>query len=54
MDHENDDDLSSRVGMRDDVETDDYPKTADDLEDDEPRDEPPADDYEDGENIVGK
>ena len=53
MDDEHDDDLPSTVDLRDEMETDDYPKTADDLEADEPADDPPGDDG-DAENIVGK
>jgi hypothetical protein len=51
MNNEHDDDLASTVDTRDEVETDDYPKTGEDLED-SAEDENPEnsdDDY-----VVGK
>jgi hypothetical protein len=54
---EHEDDLASTVDTRDDMETDDYPKTSDDLEEDQSNDlEEDRDRADDGddESIVGK
>ena len=50
MDKEHDDDLPSTVETRDEMETDDYPKTSDELEQEEDASER-ADDRDDDGNI---
>ena len=52
MPSEHDDDLPATVDTRDNVETDDYPKTGEDLED-SVEDESPEED-EDDDYVIGK
>jgi hypothetical protein len=54
MRNEHDDDLASSVDTRDDMETDDFPKTNDDFETQDQEQEETERDDRDDENIVGK
>jgi len=52
--NEHDDDLASTVDARNDMETDDYPKTSDDFEAQEPEEDENQSDDLDDESVVGK
>ena len=54
MQDEHDDDLDSTVDTRNDMETDDYPKTSDDFEAQEQEEDGSQGDDRDDEGIVGK
>ena len=51
MRNEHDDDLAPTVDARNDMETDDYPKTSDDFEAEEPEED---EDDRDDDGIIGK
>jgi hypothetical protein len=52
--NEHDDDLDPTVDTRNDMETDDYPKTSDDFEAEEREEDGSKRDDSDDESIVGK
>jgi hypothetical protein len=52
--NEHDDDLAPTVDARNDMETEDYPKTSDDFEAEEQEDDRSDRDDSDDESIVGK
>jgi hypothetical protein len=51
---EHDDDLASTVDVRNDMETDDYPKTSDDFEAQEQDEDGSESDDRTDESVVGK
>jgi hypothetical protein len=54
MRNEHDDDLASTVDARNDMETDDYPKTSDDFAAQEQEEDGSESDDRDDESVVGK